>query len=64
MSLRDFIIIIKPSTTDTIPDNKMITLFVLDITLELSLYPFTSFRINALKQNILIKISTVPKPAK
>lgn len=65
ISLRDFMINIKPSTNDTIPEIKMITLFVLDRTLEFCIYPFTtSFRIKALKQNMPIKISTVPKPAR
>ena len=63
--LRDFIISIKPSTNDKIPEIKMITLFVLDITLGFCIYPFTtSFRIKALKQYMPIKISTVPKPAR
>lgn len=65
ISLRDFIINIKPSTNDTIPEIKMITLFVFDITLGFCIYPFTtSFRIKALKQYKPIKISTVPKPAR
>ena len=56
---------IKPSTTETIPEIKMKTLFVLDITFGFCIYPFTmSFRIKALKQYKPMKISTVPKPAR
>ena len=63
--LRDFMINIKPIATDTIPEIKMITLFVLEIFFGFCIYPFTtSFRIKALKQYMPIKISTVPKPAR